>query len=700
MPRRRTRLAVTPLEDRAVPALVVSAFNDASGLDSDSTPNSPYMLGGNVNGSGGGEPGWATYWVSPQTSQCAVETTTVFEGDGAMGLTSGTVQAQRDLANGITAGKITVSQMVYVAPGGVLGEYLQDSGLSGAASATAAQWTANASNNFTVVNGQAVQDTGIPTPVNQWVEVSATVDMNARTWTFAVNGVTYNPSSPLQFRGTPGIVNRVAYLNSGPAAYVDAIQVSTSDIPRGDQYQVAAGTPLAVGAPGVLANDIINGSAPHAVLVSAPGFYSQFNLNSDGSFTYTPTAGYSGLDSFRYRVTDGTGSSATGTVTLVVGSGSNTPFARDDAYEVPYASPMAVPAARGVLANDIDPNGFALQATVVDPPAAGSLALNADGSFTFTFPPDFFGSTTFTYKANDGTADSNLATVTLTRSDPVVVDGGNLDLTGSSGNDVIRLTPVGRAIRVEMHTPLGDLVRVATPPLGVSKFVQVDVTLKSGNDVLSADKLKAPVVVTGGGGNDVIRTGAGPDRVTVGNGDNTILTGRGNDTVTAGNGHNDIETGTGNDSVVAGTGGSFVDAGAGNDYVSVAGGSNWVEGGSGNDVLVGGTGNDLLAGGSGNDLLAGGLGADQLLGGTGNDLLFDGTVALTNPGSDSLRAILTAYKPASHGALVDLTTRLVVTFDTAGADSLAGGTGTDWFWSSDAVDVLDLKAGEPRNPVS
>src|SRR5207249_2243541 len=162
--------------------------------------------------------------------------------------------------------------------------------------------------------------------------------------------------------------------------------------PRGDQYQVAVGTQLAVGAPGVLANDIVNGSAPRAVLVSAPGFYSRFNLNPDGSFTYTPTAGFSGLDSFRYRITDGADASA---------------------------------------------------------------------------------------------ADSNVAAVTLTRTDPVRVDGGNLDVVGSSGTDVIRLTPAGRAIRVEMHTPLGDLVRVATPPIGVSKFVQIDVTLKSGNDVLS-----------------------------------------------------------------------------------------------------------------------------------------------------------------------------------------------------------------------
>ena len=48
-------------------------------------------------------------------------------------------------------------------------------------------------------------------------------------------------------------------------------------------------------------------------------------------------------------------------------------------------------------------------------PAHGDAArCNADGSFTYTPAANFNGTDSFTYKANDGTADSNVATVTIT----------------------------------------------------------------------------------------------------------------------------------------------------------------------------------------------------------------------------------------------------------------------------------------------
>src|SRR5204863_205962 len=52
-------------------------------------------------------------------------------------------------------------------------------------------------------------------------------------------------------------------------------------------------------------------------------------------------------------------------------------------------------------------------AAVVAQPAHGTVAVNADGSFTYTPALNFNGNDSFTYKANDGTADSNTATVAI-----------------------------------------------------------------------------------------------------------------------------------------------------------------------------------------------------------------------------------------------------------------------------------------------
>ena len=67
-----------------------------------------------------------------------------------------------------------------------------------------------------------------------------------------------------------------------------------------------------------------------------------------------------------------------------------------------------------MLANDTDADGDTLTAVLVTGPSHGSLTLNANGSFTYTPAADFTGSDSFTYKANDGTADSNVATVNIT----------------------------------------------------------------------------------------------------------------------------------------------------------------------------------------------------------------------------------------------------------------------------------------------
>ena len=89
---------------------------------------------------------------------------------------------------------------------------------------------------------------------------------------------------------------------------------------------------------------------------------------------------------------------------------------------------MAV-TAPGILGNDSDAEGNPLSAVKVIGPSYGSLTLNSDGSFTYTPNPDYTGPDNFTYKVNDGTADSNTATVSITinpvNDAPLAVDDPN-----------------------------------------------------------------------------------------------------------------------------------------------------------------------------------------------------------------------------------------------------------------------------------
>ena len=101
-------------------------------------------------------------------------------------------------------------------------------------------------------------------------------------------------------------------------------------------------------------------------------------------------------------------------------TGNVPPVAVDDSYTTAQDTPLSVPAA-GVLANDSDTDGDPLTAVLVPNGTAGSVTLNADGSFTYTPAPGFTGDDHFTYQASDGTALSNLATVNIT----VTATGGN-----------------------------------------------------------------------------------------------------------------------------------------------------------------------------------------------------------------------------------------------------------------------------------
>ena len=191
-----------------------------------------------------------------------------------------------------------------------------------------------------------------------------------------------------------------------PTAACNAPPVAKDDTYGADQAS------LTVGAPGVLGNDSDpDGNALTAMLVTDAA-NGHVVLAGNGSFTYTPNAGFSGTDTFTYKASDGTADSNVATVTIAVRMVNRPPVARDDAYRTKKNRAFFI-GAPGVLANDADPEGSALSAALVRRPARGFVVLFPNGALVYLPKPGFVGTDSFTYTADDGVSRSE-ATVTIT----------------------------------------------------------------------------------------------------------------------------------------------------------------------------------------------------------------------------------------------------------------------------------------------
>lgn len=134
-----------------------------------------------------------------------------------------------------------------------------------------------------------------------------------------------------------------------------------------------------------------------------------FQLAADGSFSYTPNKGFNGQDAFTFAITNGVMKSNAATVTLTVAAG-KPPTASDGALTVTENK-----AGSGIL-QATDPDGDPLTFSIVSQPSHGTVAIDNDatGAYTYTPTQGYSGSDSFSFKANDGNADSNTAKVSIT----------------------------------------------------------------------------------------------------------------------------------------------------------------------------------------------------------------------------------------------------------------------------------------------
>ncbi len=191
---------------------------------------------------------------------------------------------------------------------------------------------------------------------------------------------------------------------ASPAA-ANTVPEAEDDIYR---FSSIAGPTHTVPAPGVLGNDTDPDGDPLTAELLSGTTYGTLDFNSDGSFTYTPTPGFAGVDSFDYyaRDTPFTVSPCCTHVYLLV---TRAPVAEDDAYGAVSGVPRRV-FMPGVLANDQGGD----RARLASQPAYGTVGLHTSGRFTYTSDPGFTGTDTFTYEAIVEGEPPSQATVTMT----------------------------------------------------------------------------------------------------------------------------------------------------------------------------------------------------------------------------------------------------------------------------------------------
>ncbi|MBE9060905.1 Ig-like domain-containing protein [cf. Phormidesmis sp. LEGE 11477] len=295
----------------------------------------------------------------------------------------------------------------------------------------------------------------------------------------------------------------------------------------------------------------------------------QLDLDADGSFTYTPNAGFSGEDSFTYEVSDG---ELTDSATVTV---------------------------------EVEP--------IIDPPSELTLTVeklvdgNGDGVFG-----------TEEVEANSGQVTFQVE----------VVNTSDVAITIDAATDSAA-SPAELAQLVGQTLAAGESITV-TYEESVSRSNATTIGT-NGPDALFGEQLPAENEVVVSASNGGLSATASSTAVTLVDANDLIAGGLGADTIDGGGGDDILrgdlnsrksQVGIGGDDVIFG--------GAGRDRIGGKGGNDTLFGGDDDDQIWGDDGDDIIRGGAGNDTLtgddsSGGQGADTfvLADGEGTDTITD-----------------------------------------------------------------------------
>ena len=163
------------------------------------------------------------------------------------------------------------------------------------------------------------------------------------------------------------------------------------------------------------------------------------NMGADGTFTYIPTPGYYGTDSFIYQITDLQGNTAQAGGTFTITRSNEVPIAITDDYALTEDSLFSADTANGLLGNDsdVDLDPITVDSTPAQAPINGQLTLETDGSFVYIPNANFAGSDSFSYLVSDDRGGVSTGTVTLT-----IINVNDIPIANDDTVQTILNTPI------------------------------------------------------------------------------------------------------------------------------------------------------------------------------------------------------------------------------------------------------------------
>lgn len=181
-------------------------------------------------------------------------------------------------------------------------------------------------------------------------------------------------------------------------------------------------------------------------------------LNLDGTFTYTPAAGFYGTDFFTVTVSDGRGGTAVAAITINVNA--SPPVVQSQNLE----TGVNVPISGQIVA--VDPNGLSLTYSLQSPPVNGTVVVNPDGTFTYNPSPGYRGQDSFTVQSTNSAGGIGVGTITLTIVNlPPVATGANVSTSANNAvSGAISATdPDGDALTFTINSPPSNGTAIVNP---------------------------------------------------------------------------------------------------------------------------------------------------------------------------------------------------------------------------------------------